>query len=253
MNNKIIDKLKNIIYEAGNIALKERQKGLIINRKSDNSPVSNADIKISQFIKTKIAALGLDYPLICEEQEERITGDSQYFWLIDPIDGTRSYIKNEDSFTVNIALIKDNKAFLGLILQPTAKKLYYTDASSNLIIEENGIIKQPNLLLRNDDSLIAIVSSHHFNRMTEKFINQHNFSKIISIPSSIKLCFIAEGVGDIYPKFGPSMEWDIAAGHALIKAAGGNIEDLSGDELIYGKYDFKNSHFHAFGRCYPRR
>ena len=171
-------------------------------------------------------------------------------WLVDPIDGTRSYIKGMDSFTVNIALIIHQVPIIGLIYQPTSRKLYFTNHKEEFCLEKNGNIVE--ILRREDKNFIAVVSSRNFNYKTEKYIQDKGFSEVISIPSSIKLCMIAEGSVDVYPKFGSTMEWDTAAGHALIRAAGGTvIDNNTGKTLLYNtKNHFKNPDFIAFNQKY---
>ena len=250
MDRKLIQTLKEIIVQAGEISLNTRHLGLIIEKKSDNSPVTNADLKISDFIYKGLTKLNKDIPVICEEQPSKQLGDKNTFWLVDPIDGTKSYIKNMDSFTVNIALIKDGHPVIGLIYIPALRKLYFTDHQGKLCIEQDGIKINPNQEDRKD--FVAVVSSNHFNTKTEEFILKYNFSKVISIPSSIKFCMIAENSCDIYPKFGQTMEWDVAAGHALINAAGGVIVEASSNQILsYNKTNFENSHFLAMNkRCF---
>jgi 3'(2'), 5'-bisphosphate nucleotidase len=243
MNKVLIEAIKDLIVKAGQIALNIRDSDLQVELKEDDSPVTNADKAISQFIFENLSKLIPEIPLVCEERALFSVDKHQRFWLIDPIDGTRSFISNQDSFTVNIALIEDKKASYGFIYQPTTKLLYFTDQSRNFCIEQNGEIIKSKKHQR--DGFVAVVSSYHFNEETANYLKHHSFSEVISIPSSIKLCMLAEGSGDVYPKFGSTMEWDIAAGHALIKAAGGNLLLSNGKELLYAKEQFKNPNFIA--------
>ena len=155
-----------------------------------------------------------------------------------------------DSFTVNIALIRNQIPIIGLIYQPTSRKLYFTNHKQEFCLEKNGNILET--LKRNDKSYIAVVSSRNFNYKTGKYIQDKGFSEVISMPSSIKLCMIAEGSADVYPKFGSTMEWDTAAGHALITAAGGAvIDNNTGKSLLYNtKNNFKNPDFIALNQKY---
>ncbi len=251
MNQQLIFNLKKVITAAGDIALALRAKGLVVNHKEDGSPVSNADLELSNFIYKNISKLTPDIPIICEEREVRKPILAESFWLVDPIDGTRSYIKNLVNFTVNIALIENHKPKLGFIYHPVSKKLYYTDHKNNLVIECAGSLISN--IAKNKEGYIAVVSSTNFNENTKKYIENNNFSEIIAASSSIKLCMVASGAADIYPKFGPTMEWDIAAGHALINAAGGEIIDYnSKKELLYNKSQFTNPYFIAFNQRWKR-
>ncbi len=250
MDERFISKLKNIIIEAGKISISLRNEGLIVKRKKDSSPVTNADIEISNFIYSELTKLDQAIPIICEEQPLKDVSDEEMIWLVDPIDGTRSYINDMDSFTVNIALIRNQIPIIGLIYQPTSRKLYFTNHKQELCLEKNGNIVE--ILKREDKNFIAVVSSRNFNYKTEKYIQDKGFSEVISMPSSIKLCMIAEGSADVYPKFGSTMEWDIAAGHALIRAAGGTvIDNNTGKTLLYNtKNNFKNPDFIALNQKY---
>jgi 3'(2'), 5'-bisphosphate nucleotidase len=243
MNKFLTTAIKELIIKAGTIALDIRDQGLEIEWKEDNSPVTNADKAISQYIFEELSKLTPQIPIICEERPLFSVEQNKQFWLIDPIDGTRSFISNHDSFTVNIALIDNKEAVYGFIYKPTEKLLYFTDEAQRFCVEQNGSILNCNS--HNQDGYVAVVSSHHFNSATADYLKNHSFKEVISVPSSIKLCLIAEGTGDVYPKFGQTMEWDIAAGHALIKATGGDIRAIDGGLIFYAKEQFKNPHFIA--------
>ena len=246
MDKKLIGELKNVIKKAGKIALDYRESGLQVETKADNSPVTNADKAISFFIYNNLLKLTPNIPVICEERESISLDKSKTFWLIDPIDGTRSYISNKDSFTVNMAIVEGGNALYGFVYQPTIDRLYFTDENKKFCVEVNNSLVCGN---RHDqEGFVAIVSSRGFNEKTATYLKANDFSKIIAIPSSIKLCMIAEGSGDVYPKFSPTMEWDIAAGHALIRSAGGDITTLDGNVLMYQKEGFKNPQFIAVSK-----
>jgi len=244
MDERFISKLKDIIIEAGRISISLRNEGLTVEHKKDSSPVTNADIEISNFIYSKLTELDPSIPIICEEQPLKDVLGREMIWLVDPIDGTRSYIKNMDSFTVNIALIRNQIPIIGLIYQPTSRKLYFTNHKQEFCLEKNGNILET--LKRNDKNFIAVVSSRNFNYKTEKYIQDKGFSEVISIPSSIKRCLIAEGNADVYPRFAPTMEWDTAAGHAIIRASGKEVYQAGKTEpLQYNKTDLLNPWFIA--------
>ncbi len=243
MDKQLVKELKNVIIEAGKIALDYREAGLIVERKEDNSPVTNADKAISSFIYNHLVKLTPDIPVICEEREPVAIDSNKSFWLIDPIDGTRSYISNKDSFTVNMAIVDNENAEFGFVYQPTIDRLYFTNEDKQFCVEVGGNLVENNV--HDQDGFVAVVSSRSFNEKTARYIETNNFSEIVAVPSSVKLCMIAEGAGDVYPKFGPTMEWDIAAGHALICAAGGKIETLDGKSLLYAKDGFENPQFIA--------
>lgn len=240
---ELIQSLKELIVYTGQLAVSHKAKGLTVENKEDDSPVTNADKEISKIIIEKLKVLTPDIEIISEE-EPPINLKADTFWLVDPIDGTRSYVRGEETYTVNIGLIKNNIPTLGLIYIPEMQKLYYVDANGNLKIEHAGIAQTIPEILKNNNYK-AVVSSHYSNRLTRRFLKDYSINEVMNIPSSIKLCLVAEGSADIYPKFGQTMEWDIAAGHALIRATGGDVVDLSGHTLTYGKPHFENPHFLA--------
>ena len=248
----LVNSLKILIVESGAKALLRRQEGLRVYYKEDRSPVTNADLEISTLIYNHLKSLTPNLSVICEERELICPLVDDVFWLVDPIDGTRSYIQNGDTFTVNIALIKNNIAVLGFIYQPSVQKLYYTDYDNSLKIEQNGVVISVDNTSQSD-RYGAVVGSRYSDSNTKDFLEKHSITKIASIPSSVKLCLIAEGKADVYPMFGTTMEWDIAAGHALIKAGGGNIVDLLGNELSYKKGGFQNPHFYAYSKYWYRK
>lgn len=241
MNNNLINALKDLIVDTSKIALNIKKSGILIDTKSDGSVVTNADKEISKIIYQALINLTPEIQIVCEEQPLPIL-KSNTFWLIDPIDGTRSYVNGKSTYTINIGLIKNGTPTIGLIYQPETAKLYYTDEKGQLKIEQN--LKEVSVKHK-EEGLNAVIGFYHSNKTTKEFLSKYSFNKIEAIGSSIKLCLIAESEADIYPKFGQTMEWDIAAGHALIKASGGNIIDLNGAEITYGKENFTNPNFLA--------
>lgn len=249
--NNLVPALKALIIEAGAIALEAKCLGINVEYKYDNSPVTNADKNISTKICNTLKDLTPNIPIICEESSyHSIQTDT--FWFIDPIDGTRSFIRNESSYTVNIGLIQYGLPTLGFIYQPAAKKLYYTDENKTLQIERDShhISYCPT---KHKDKLIGTTGARYFNKFLKHLLQHNLISEIVTISSSIKLCLIAECQVDIYPSLGKTMEWDVAAGHALILAAGGNILDSSGKQLTYGKSQYMNSSFFAFSKNWLER
>lgn len=243
MNNNLIDALKDLIINTGKIALDIKKSGILIDTKLDGSIVTNADKEISKIIYQNLQFLTPEIVIVCEEQPLPVFSNNT-FWLVDPIDGTRSYVNGKSTYTINIGLIKNGVPTIGLIYQPETAKLYYTDEKGQLKIEQNSK-EIPITHKQKEEGLNAVIGFYHSNKATKEFLSKYSFNKIDAIGSSIKLCLIAEGYADIYPKFGQTMEWDIAAGHALIKASGGNILDLNGAEITYSKGNFINPNFFA--------
>ncbi|HJD54358.1 MAG TPA: 3'(2'),5'-bisphosphate nucleotidase CysQ [Rickettsia endosymbiont of Proechinophthirus fluctus] len=251
MNDNLINALKDLIINTGKIALDIKKAGMLTDIKSDGAVVTNADKEISKIIYQTLQTLTSQIAIVCEEQPLPIFS-SDTFWLIDPIDGTWSYVNGKSTYTVNIGLIENGVPTIGLIYHPETAKLYYTDVNGRLKIEQNSkeifVNHEPK-----HEELHAVIGFCNSNKATKEFLSKYSFGQINAIGSSMKLCLIAEGAADIYPKFGQTMEWDIAAGHALIKAGGGNILDTHGQEITYGKESFANPHFFACSKYWLER
>ena len=241
--------LKNIVEEqidtflyAGNVAIELRNKGLTKEIKSDGTPVSNGDLEINKIITKKILELTPDLPIVSEEtSHNKSAKDLANFWLVDPIDGTYDYINNLEEFTINAGLIINNNPVVGLINAPSKKRMFYS-YGNNLAFE---II---------DGKTIKLNCSKNFNKNEIKFVSYSNkikpeieaihkklnVKKYVRMKSSLKFCVIAAGEYDGYVAEPRACEWDIAAGHAILKHAGGVVTDFDNKEIKYGKRDFKN-------------
>lgn len=248
MKKEEIDRLKEVIYKAGEMAKNGQNSNIKIKQKSDDSPVTNVDLEISDYIEQEIKQLNLPYPIICEEKSNsHKLNFIKDFWLIDPIDGTRSYIDGKDTYTVNIGLVLGGVPKFGFVYAPAYNKLYFTDHALQLKIEfeSNEINYQDN----SDKNIFKAVSSaHEQSQKKQKFFETMAFNEILYVSSSLKLCMIASGEADIFPKFGPSMLWDIAAGHALITASKGLIRDINNMPISYNNEILTNKHFIAFSK-----
>ena len=239
---EIVQKLIKTFLYAGEVSLELRKKGLIKKIKSDNTPVSNGDLEVNKIITKRITELTPDILIVSEETSENKTKiDLKDFWLIDPIDGTYDYINNLDEFTINAGLIINNKPVAGLIYAPAKKRMFYS-YGENYSYELT------------DGQLITLECSKNFNKNEIKFVSYSNkikpeiekihkrlnVKKYVRMKSSLKFCVIAAGEYDGYVAEPRACEWDIAAGHAILKNAGGSITDFDGKEISYGKKDFKN-------------
>lgn len=247
IDSTLINHLKQAVIEAGDIALNMRRQGLIVKSKPDSSPVTNADEKISKYIESSLKNLLPNAVIICEEGLRRKVSSAEYFWLIDPIDGTRSYIKGSDNFTVNIGLIKNNKPHLGFVYLPTTSTLYYTNHNLEFVHEVEAERQKAKNVSR---PKTALVGASKISLKTMQYIQQKHIRNIMAISSSVKFCLLATGDADIYPKFGDTMEWDTAAGHAVLLASGGKIVELDNSPMQYGKERFANNNFLAIAANY---
>jgi len=239
----LIEKLETIAREAGDIILKYYNSiGLNINIKSDGSPVTKADINSEKLIVSKLKK-NFSYPIVTEETPVKYSERKKWkkYWLVDPLDGTEDFINKNDEFTVNIALIENHHPVLGIVYAP-ALNLMYT-GHINLGSKKNGM---PLYNCSKRTSLIAADSRHNSSTETKNFLSLNNISKILKIGSSLKLCSLADGLIDVYPRFNGTKEWDTAAAHIICKEAGCKIIDIkTKKELIYNKQTIKNNFFIA--------
>ena len=239
---KIVENLIDTFLHAGKVSLDLRNRGLIKKIKSDNTPVSNGDIEVDKIISKKIKELTPKIPIISEEtSDNKSIKDLKNFWLIDPIDGTYDYINDLDEFTINAGLIINKQPAAGLIYAPAKKRMFYSYGNNFAFELING---KPVRLKKNnnfDKNKIKFVSySNKIKPEIEKIHKQLNVKEYVKMKSSLKFCVIAAGEFDGYVAEPRACEWDIAAGHAILKHSGGNVTDFEGNEILYGKKDFKN-------------
>lgn len=237
-----INKLADIATQAGKIILGYYNKDYQIEIKDDNSPVTQADLAANDYIMAELAKEFPDIPIISEEGEHIRQGAGRFF-LVDPLDGTKSFIKKAGQFTVNIGLIENQMPTAGVIYVPTDENLYFTDGKKAF---KNGKKIQCREIPK--DKVVVVASKSHLTPETEEFIDGLKVDRLVSASSSLKFCMVAEGLADIYPRFGRTMEWDTAAGQAILQAAGGEVIHPDGSAFNYAKNDiFENGWFVAYG------
>ncbi len=242
--NRLLDVAKSAAQEASEAILKVYESDdFDIEAKGDNSPLTRADKVSHQIISAALQETGL--PILSEEGREieySARSNWDYFWMVDPIDGTKEFIKRNGEFTVNIALIHDQRPILGVVLVPVSGDLYHA-------VEGQGAFRNGEPIFVNkceieDPGLRVVASRSHMNDATKSFIEKINDPVIVSRGSSLKLLLVASGEADIYPRFGPTMEWDTAAAHAVVNEAGGTVlNQETQKELMYNKEDLLNPYF----------
>ena len=238
----IVEKLINTFLYAGKISLKLREKGLTKKIKSDNTPVSNGDLEVNRIITEKIIEVTPKIPVISEEtSDNKSLKGLKDFWLVDPIDGTYDYINDLDEFTINAGLIINKKPVAGLIYAPAKNRMFYSYGKDLAFELKNDKLIKLNSSKNFDKNEIKFVSySNKINSEIEKIHKKLKVKKYIRMKSSLKFCVIAAGEYDGYVAEPRACEWDIAAGHAILEHAGGDVADFDGQEILYGKKDFKN-------------
>lgn len=201
--------------------------------KNDNfySPLTKADRIANKVIEVGLRRIS-KYPIVSEEGNHSVE-NSDTFWLVDPIDGTKEFIKRNGEFTVNIGLIKDGKPVLGVVYAPAKKMMYFAAVKIGAYKQEDG--KEPVRITATNQHAIpaVVVSRSHLDEETKKFLHRLGEHRIVSMGSSLKLCLVAEGQASVYPRFAPTSLWDTAAADAIVRAAGGTVTDLHGRNLVY--------------------
>lgn len=253
---KLIDDLINVSEDAGKAILQvygSSEQNIQI--KGDNSPLTDADRHSNEIISSFLQTTGI--PVLSEEgkqipYKERKNWDK--IWIVDPLDGTKEFLHRNGEFTTNIALVEKGKPILGVVYAPVLGKMYW-GYSDKAFVRVNGVTNHLSIRHKYNDlkelmkieKLKVVASRSHLNQDTRNFLNQLVDPQIVSMGSSLKLMMIAEGIADIYPRFAPTSEWDIAAGHAIVRAAGGNVlNTVSNEELTYNKMDILNPWFYCF-------
>ena len=239
---KVVESLINTFLNAGEISLELRKKGLTKSIKPDNTPVSNGDLEVNKIITKKIKELTPRIPIISEETSDNKSDNNlKDFWLIDPIDGTYDYINNLDEFTIKAGLIIDKKPAAGLIYAPAKNRMFYSYGENQAFELINGEeIKLDSTKKFNKDEIKFVSYSNNIKPEINKIHKKFDVKKTVRMKSSLKFCVIAAGEYDGYVAEPRACEWDIAAGHAILKHAGGSVTDFDGNEILYGKKNFIN-------------
>jgi len=237
----IAENLIDTFFEAGKIAKEISEFGVKIKIKEDKSPVTDGDIAVNEILEKKIQKLTPNIPIVSEETIDLKTkNDSKNFWLIDPIDGTRDYIKKRDEYTLNAALIINLEPAIGIIYAPAKDRLFFS-YGKNLSYEiKKNKTQKLNCLKKNNNEIIGLENSGNTPNEVWDIYKKYNVSKTLKMSSSLKFCIIAAGEADIYAANARAFEWDIAAGHAILEHAGGLMKTHEDKKFFYGKEKFKN-------------
>jgi 3'(2'), 5'-bisphosphate nucleotidase len=256
--------LNPIMLAAGAEIMRIYATDFAVLTKDDASPVTEADQKAEAIILAGLKHIAPGIPVIAEEEAAagRFPTTAGTFFLVDPLDGTKEFVSKNGEFTVNIALIEDGKPVLGAVYAPAIGKIWWGAVGHGAFMAEvvDGVIGEPRgISVRTPESgLIAVGSRSHGGAETQEYLAAFTVTEFVAAGSSLKFCLIAEGLADIYPRMGRTMEWDTAAGDAVLRAAGGRVETLDGKTLKYGKRfqdndgDYANPHFVAFGNVDQR-
>jgi 3'(2'), 5'-bisphosphate nucleotidase len=248
----LLDGAVTLSKQAGERIMTIYNRDFSIVRKDDNSPLTEADMAAHAVIDDGLEALTPDYPLLSEESatipfEDRARWE--YYWLVDPLDGTREFIKHNGEFTVNIALVHQHRASLGVVYAPALCLCYYAAQGLGAFKQEGDKPALPiHVQSPRRAKLVVAGSRSHRGESLDRFLENIGDYDLLSMGSALKSCLVAEGAADIYPRLGPTSEWDTAAAHCIVTEAGGRLTNMQMQDLPYNtKEDLLNPHFFVFG------
>jgi 3'(2'), 5'-bisphosphate nucleotidase len=258
--------LPSLIYtaqRAGGAIMAVYATDFAVRDKVDTSPVTVADEAAEKIILADLAAIAPGVPVIAEESVAagKVPAIAERFFLVDPLDGTREFVARRDEFTVNIALIENGEPILGVVFAPARRELYWGDVKAakagHLDADPDGTMPSLGNAISARwapaSGLTVVASRSHRTPETDAFLANYPVVEFRSIGSSLKFCLVAAGEADLYPRIGTTMEWDTAAGHAVLQAAGGRVTGLAGEPFRYGKPGFRNGDFLAQGLAQGRK
>jgi len=237
--------------QAGAAILAVRARGFAVERKDDHSPVTEADRAAEAIIVAGLRAATPTVPVIAEEEVAagRTTAPAPTFWLVDPLDGTREFAGGKDEFVVNIGLVRDGRMALGIVFIPALEEMFSGIVGLGARKRDRSGEAPIHTRAPPEDGLTVVASRLHGDAaQLATFLAGRRVAHTLNYGSALKFCRLAEGVADLYPRFGRTMEWDTAAPQAVLEAAGGRVVTIDGAPLRYGKPGWENPHFLCWGR-----
>ena len=243
----LVDQLAEAAQEAGEAILEIVRRGFEVEAKQDRSPVTEADRAAELVILAALARAAPGIPVIAEEEVAagRIPAHDDTYFLVDPLDGTKEFVRGGDDYTVNIGLIEKGVPRLGVVFAPATRVLHGGSVGAGAWVDD-GSGRRPIRTRQRGEQITAVASKSHLNQATIDYLEAAvGTCGYVSVGSSLKFCIVAEGRADIYPRASPTSEWDTAAGHAVLLAAGGIVDGPDGGPLRYGKRAFLNRAFVA--------
>lgn len=248
----LLDGTVELAKEAGERIMTIYNQDFSVVHKDDNSPVTEADMAAHAVIDDGLEALAPEYPLLSEESADIPFEDRarwEYYWLVDPLDGTREFIKRNGEFSVNIALIHEHRAILGVVYAPALSLCYYAAEGLGAYKQEKDNPAIPIHVQNHCRAKVIVAGSRaHRSESFNRFLEKLGDYELLSMGSALKSCLVAEGIADIYPRLGPTSEWDTAAAHCIVTEAGGRLTNTQMQDLPYNTKDnLLNPHFFVFG------
>ncbi|NNK78395.1 MAG: 3'(2'),5'-bisphosphate nucleotidase CysQ [Litoreibacter sp.] len=252
---RLVEVFRKLALEAGDIIMDiYNADDFDIRVKSDDSPVTDADEAADAHILAGLTSAFPDTLVVTEEHAASHSQSAERFIIVDPLDGTKEFVNRRGEFTVNIAYVENGVPVRGVVYAPAIGRLFYTDEAGRSVeevgafdVDVQGAIKPVSVSEPNNDDLVVVASKSHRDAATDAYIGQYQVEDMTSAGSSLKFCLVAAGEADLYPRLGRTMEWDTAAGDAILRGAGGKMvrfDDLS--TFKYGKPEYENSFFIAY-------
>ena len=245
-----LESLVRIAQAAGVVVMRHYEEGAAARIKADRSPVTDADEEAEKLILAELASDFPGVPVVAEEETAagRIADAGMHFFLVDPVDGTKEFIRRSGEFTVNIGEVRDGVPVAGVVFAPAIGRLFVGAMGEGAFELSGGTLKAITARAPGADGLVAVSSKSHPDAQTDALLKTLTIKGHVNAGSSLKFCLVAAGEADIYPRAGQTMEWDTAAGHAVLAAAGGSVTTWDGEPFRYGKPGFYNTAFIARGK-----
>jgi len=250
-DDALISLASALALEAGIAILAVRSRGFDVVRKEDRSPVTEADHAAEAIIVAGLRNAVPSLPVIAEEEVAggRVTEPTEAYWLVDPLDGTREFAAGNDEFAVNIGLVRNGRPALGVVAIPATGELFAGIVGRGSWKRVGATETAVAARFPPEEGLTVLASRYHgSSTRLDDFLRGRRVAKLVNYGSSVKFCRLAEGIADLYPRFGRTMEWDTCAPQAVLEAAGGTVRTMEGEELRYGKPGWENPHFVCTGR-----
>lgn len=252
ITRELLDEIVALALVAGEQIMAIYKTDFDVEHKADESPLTAADMAAHRAIVAGLETLDASVPILSEESGDAASWEERrawtHHWLVDPLDGTKEFVKKNGEFTVNIALIEDGVATLGVVHVPARNETYYAAKGIGAFKTEGGVERKITVTRPAARPMRVAGSRSHGNDDTRRFIENLGETEVVSIGSALKLCLVAEGAVDVYPRFGPTSEWDTGAAQCVVEQAGGQVTDMSLKRLGYnGKDSILNPYFLVFG------
>ena len=250
-HHKHLNPACDIAREAGRRILDVYESGFEVEEKKNHSPLTKADRAAHEIICERLELLAPGIPVLSEESDEvsyEKRAGWKLFWLVDPLDGTKEFISRNGEFTVNIALIEGNRPVLGVVYVPVTGLTYFASTGAGAFKQKGECeIQEIHVRRFEHGKPIVVASRSHAGPETEAFLKNLGEHDVVSMGSALKLCLVAQGTADVYPRLGPTMEWDTAAAQCVVEEAGGRVTDLNRHPLVYNKASLLNPSFLVSG------